>query len=87
MLVLIERLGMDKKSEARLADFEKMLAAVQDKYADIVKQMEKLKMAGKEKSATYRQLFANKMMYQNMLSLYEIYGLTEEDTNGTVDGK
>lgn len=69
---------MVERSEARLEAFEKMLVAVQNKYADIVKQMAKLKLAGKEKSATYRQLFANKMMYQNMLSLYEIYGLTEE---------
>ena len=36
------------------------------------------KAEGKEKSATYRQLMGNKMQYQNMLSLYEIYGLLEE---------
>ena len=44
-------------------------------------QMEKLKAEGKEKSATYRQLMGNKLQYQNMLSLYKIYGLIdgEED--------
>ncbi|MDO4308412.1 MAG: hypothetical protein Q4C77_16450 [Eubacteriales bacterium] len=37
--------------------------------------MEGLKARGKVKSATYQQLMGRKMMYQNMLSLYEIYGL------------
>ena len=37
--------------------------------------MKKLKAEGREKSATYRQLMGNKMQYQNMLSMYQIYGL------------
>ena len=40
---------------------------------------EKMLHAGKEKTATYRQLMGNKMQYQNMLSLYQIYGLTDEE--------
>ena len=40
--------------------------------------MKRLKEEGKEKTATYRQLMGNKMQYQNMLSLYQIYGLTDE---------
>ena len=40
--------------------------------------MKQLKAEGKEKSATYRQLMGNKLQYQNMLSLYKIYGLLEE---------
>lgn len=61
----------------RLEAFEKMLSAVQKNYADITEKMEKLKADGKVKSATYRQLMGNKMMYQNMLSMYQIYGLIE----------
>ena len=62
----------------REANFEKMLAFVQEKYADTVKKMEALKAADKTKSATFRQLMGDKLMYQNMLTLYKLYGLIEE---------
>lgn len=62
----------------RLESFEKMLAAVLKEYADILDKMDKMKAEGKVKTVTYQQMMARKMMYQNMLSLYEIYGLTEE---------
>ncbi len=39
--------------------------------------MEKLKAAGKVKSATYGQLMGNKLMYQSMLSMYRDHGLIE----------
>ena len=32
-----------------------------------------------EKTATYRQLMGNKLQYQNMLSLYQIYGLLDDE--------
>ena len=60
---------------ARLEQFEAMLAAVQAQYADITAQMERLKAAGRVKSATYRQLFAKKLNLQDMLTFYEVYGL------------
>ena len=65
--------------EKRLEAFEKMLAAVQAEYADILSKMEKMKGAGKIKTVTYQQLMSRKRTYQNMLSLYEIYGLTEKE--------
>lgn len=67
--------GMDK--ENRLAAFEKMLAAVQANYESTVSKMAQLKAAGKEKSATYRQLMGNKLELQNILSMYQIYGLID----------
>lgn len=57
--------------------FEKMLQAIQKEYDDTVNKMEKLKSQGKIKTATYKQLMGTKMMLQNMLSRYEIYGLLE----------
>ena len=39
--------------------------------------MEKLKGEGKEKTATYRQLMGDKLMLQNILSRYKIYGLLD----------
>jgi len=59
----------------RLEAFEKMLS-------DIIKQsefeqaeMDKLKLAGKEKTATYRQYFGNKLLYQMMIDMYKQYDL------------
>ena len=62
----------------REENFEKMLAFVQQKYADTTVNMEALKAADKTKSATFRQRMGDKLMYQNMLTLYKLYGLMEE---------
>ena len=66
-------------SESRLEAFEKMLQAVQESYISADNKMKKLKAEGKEKTATYRQLMGDKMRYQQMLSLYEIYGLLDKE--------
>lgn len=57
--------------------FEKMLQAIQEEYKTISDRMEALKAEGKTRSATYRQLMGRKLTLQNMLSMYEIYGLTD----------
>lgn len=64
--------------ESRLEAFEKMLAAVQSEYDDILAKMEKMKADGKVKTVTYQQMMSRKMMYQNMISLYQVYGLMEK---------
>ena len=69
----------------RLEAFEKMLAAVQNEYGDILAKMEKVKTDGKVKTVTYQQLMSRKMMYQNMLSLYEIYGLVDEEKKTIIE--
>ena len=58
--------------------FEKMLAFVQQRYADTLRRMEQLKAEDKTKSATFRQLMGDKLMYQNILTLYNLYGLLDE---------
>ena len=73
---------MDQK---RLEAFEKMLAAVQKEYADMISSMNKMKADGKVKTVTYQQLMARKLMYQNMISLYQIYGLIQKEEQGNVD--
>ena len=65
----------NKDFEGRLKAFEEMLGAVQKEYADIQSKMDRLKAEGKVKTATYQQLMGRKLMYQNMLSLYQIHGL------------
>lgn len=67
--------NMDEK---RLNAFEDMLAAILRQYDDTAEKMAKLKVEGKEKTVTYRQLFANKLQLQAMLSYYRTYGLVDE---------
>ena len=67
--------NMDEK---RLNAFEDMLAAILRQYDDTAEKIAKLKVEGKEKTVTYRQLFANKLQLQAMLSYYRTYGLVDE---------
>lgn len=62
----------------RLAQFERMLTEIQEIAEKEKQQMDHLKLAGKEKSATYRQLMANRLMYTRIISLYQQYGLVEK---------
>jgi len=39
--------------------------------------MERLKAEGREKSATYRQFFGNRLFYKQMLDTYKKYGLMD----------
>ena len=57
--------------------FEAMLRAVQREYDDTIQKMEKLKAQDKTKTATYRQLLGEKLMLQNILTRYQIYGLLD----------
>ena len=59
----------------RLAAFEQMLNDMKTQAEYEKKEMDKLKMAGKEKSATYRQYFGNRLFYRMMLDKYREYGL------------
>ena len=63
--------------EKRLKAFEDMLKTFLSQYDSTVEKMSKLKAEGKEKTVTYRQLFANKLQLQAMLSYYRTYGLLE----------
>ena len=59
----------------RLDAFEKMLSDIQRQAEYEKEQMERLRAAGKEKTATYRQYFGNRMLYKMMLDKYKEYGL------------
>lgn len=65
--------------EKRLKAFEDMLAAILKQYDDTTEKMAKLKVESKEKTFTYRQLFANKLQMQAILSYYRTYGLLNDD--------
>ena len=65
--------------EQRLEAFEKMLKAILSQYNSTAEQMNELKAQGKEKTVTYRQLFANLLQYRTVLSYYRTYGLLDDD--------
>lgn len=62
-------------AEERLQAFEAMLEEIQRDYDFKTSEIEKLKLQGKEKTVTFKQYLADKMLYQRMLSLYERHGL------------
>ena len=61
----------------RLDAFERMLSDIQKQAQYESDKLKELKAAGKEKTATYRQYFGNKMLYKMMLDKYREYGLLE----------
>lgn len=65
--------------EKRLEAFEQMLKAILFQYDSTVEKMAKLKADGKEKAVTYRQIFANKLQLQAMLSYCRSYGLLDDE--------
>lgn len=62
--------------QEQLAAYRAMQKAVQEEYDRAADKMAALKAQGKEKTATYRQLFARKLQLGELLSWYKTYGLT-----------
>lgn len=52
-----------------------MLAEIENDLEFKTIELEGLKTQGKEKSATFKQHVADKLLYQRMLSIYERHGL------------
>ncbi len=61
----------------RLEQFERMLADIIQQAELERAEMDRLKMAGKEKTATYRQYFGNRILYKMLLEKYKQYGLID----------
>ena len=61
----------------RLEAFEQRLCGIQRQAAYEEEQMQKRKAAGREKSATYRQLFGNHFFYRKIFDIEKEYGLIE----------
>lgn len=66
---------VDSDRDKRLEAFENMLLSIQQQYEDTEVRMKDLKMEGKEKTTTYRQLMANKLRLGDMLAMYKLYDL------------
>ena len=63
----------------RLEAFERMLADIKKQADEENRKMQELKAAGREKSATYRQYFSNRILYKMILDRYRQYGLLDGD--------
>ena len=61
----------------RSGAFEQMMDDISHQAEREQTEMEKLKAAGKEKTATYRQYFGNRLFYKMMLDKYRQYGLLD----------
>ena len=61
----------------RTEAFERMLSDLIKQAAFEQAEMDRLKAVGKEKTATYRQYFSNRLMYRMMLDRYRKYGLLD----------
>ena len=61
----------------REESFEAMLSEVLACYNDTTAKMGQLKAAGKTKTVTYRELLAQKLFYQRVLTLYQSHGLID----------
>lgn len=61
----------------REEQFEAMLQAVLREHDTTVQRLEELKRQDKTKTATYRQLLGDKLLLQNILTRYRVYGLLD----------
>lgn len=62
-------------TDDRLQAFESMLHDIECDYEMKSAEIAKLRSQGKDKTATFKQYLADKLLYQRMLSLYEKHGL------------
>ena len=65
----------NQAAAARLAAFENAYERLMARQGEIGAKMEALKAQGKQKTAQFRELFGEKLMNQNTLTLWETYGV------------
>lgn len=70
--------GYDGEAVERLARFENMLERLLKEHDDTATQLEMLRKDGKEKSVTFKQLLAKKLMNSNVLVMLEASGIKTE---------
>ena len=64
--------------QEQLAAYRAMQSAVQEEYDRTAEKMAALKAQGREKTVTYRQLFARKLTLSEIQSWYKTYGLLQK---------
>lgn len=73
---------MCKADEERLAQYDRLYADLLAERDRIASRMAVLRAEDKTKTASFRQLMAEKLTVQTMLGRFEVYGLTPPDKQG-----
>jgi hypothetical protein len=61
----------------RLAAYDRLYADLVREREQVLRRMDELRTAGKNRGVTYQQLLAQKLTLQNLLGRFEIYGIKE----------
>ena len=67
--------GQESAAARRLASFENAWERLTARQGEVTARMEALKAEGKQNTAKFRELFAEKLTIQNTLTLWETYGI------------
>ena len=67
--------GREEEAARRLSAFENAWERLVVRQGEVTARMEALKAQGKQKTAQFRELFAEKLTIQNTLTLWETYGI------------
>jgi hypothetical protein len=67
--------GVTGPAIARLYLFEEIYEKTLEEQEQISAQLEQLRLAGKERSARFRELMGKKLTNSAMLSVFRVYGL------------
>ena len=65
----------DEQARERLARFEAVLAGLVDEQERTAAELERLRAAGRTRTATYQQLASRKLALRTAASLFEAQGL------------
>lgn len=67
---------MTEQDRARLAAYDAMYAGLLKEQDAMLEEMERLRAAGKQKGATYRQLLAQKLTLQDLIGRFQRCGIS-----------
>lgn len=66
---------MLEENARRLAAYDRMYRDLLAERERIAAEMDRLRTARKTKTVSYQQLMANKLLIQNLIGRFEIYGI------------
>ena len=74
-LISQNEIGYSGDAIEKLAKYENLHEELRKRQNKIIKEMEELKSLGKNKTVKFNQLLAEKITTNNILSIFEVYGL------------
>lgn len=74
-MVFAENDGYRGEAVEKLARFENLHEYLKEMLMTIPAEMDKLREQNKNKSYRFKELMAQKLMYENILKLWSLYGL------------